>query len=322
MTVKKAQLFSEESGLQEYLDEAKAGLDLQLQLLEPFFEGLRMRKRIEYVLQTRGKQLRYNMVLLAGESVGGEREKLQRLALAVELLHSASIVHDDVLDRDAFRRNALSAQAKWGVREAVLVGDALASLALVLCKGYPQDVFDLMATTCLQLSDGEYMDLETTRDVFSETEYMILLKKKTASLFKAAAQCGALAAGGAQSEVEALGIFGENYGVAFQIRDDLADGTDSQEFLVTLPIIRLYDASDRNERLFLERLVSERERRGLANNRLPGDFRAMLEKCGAVTYCAEKIDSHVEKAVTALVSLKESPFKRYLCQMAESLRFV
>ncbi len=322
MTAKKAQLFSEEGGFQEYSDEAKAGLDLQLQLLEPFFDCLRMRERIEYVLQTRGKQLRYKMVLLAGESVGGEKEKLQRLALAVELLHSASIVHDDVLDRDAFRRNVLSAQAKWGVREAVLVGDALASLALVLCKGYPQEVFGLMATTCLQLSDGEYMDLEATRDVFSEKEYMILLEKKTASLFKAAAQCGALAAGGAQSEVEALGIFGENYGVAFQIRDDLADGTDSEEFSVTLPVIRLYDAADENERLILEKLVLEKERRGLTSDRLPGDFRARLENCGALKYCAEKIDSHVEKAVTALVSLKESQFKGYLCQMAESLRVV
>jgi geranylgeranyl pyrophosphate synthase len=261
------------------------------------------------------------MVLLAGESVGGEKEKLQKLALAVELLHSASLVHDDVLDRDVFRRNALSAQAKWGVREAVLVGDALASLALMLCKGYPQEVLDLMVDTCLQLSDGEFMDLETTRNVFSEPEYLVRVKKKTASLFRAASQCGALAAEGSFGEVEALGIFGENYGIAFQIRDDLVDGAEPGEFRVTLPIIRFYQNAGKKDRVFLESLVSKRLGGSVSGN-ADGDFRMKLDKCGAVPYCVERIDSHVNKAVGALSQLRESPLKGYLCQMAESLRFV
>ena len=133
------------------------------------------------------------MVLLSGESVGGNREDLRKLALAIELLHLATLVHDDILDEDLFRRDALSVHAKWSVKEAVLVGDILASLSFVLCKGYKREILDVMIDTCMQLSDGEYSDVELAKTTLSEKEYFKKIEKKSASLFKAACECGVLA---------------------------------------------------------------------------------------------------------------------------------
>ena len=159
----KAQVVSSESGIQSYFDKARITLDSQLQSLMPKVETLRLHKQIEYALQTKGKGLRSAMVLLAGESVGADRKNLEKLALGIELFHLATLVHDDILDQDLFRRNALSVQAKWSVKEAILVGDALASLGLSLGRDYSKKILDIMTNTCLQLSDGEYLDVKTTK---------------------------------------------------------------------------------------------------------------------------------------------------------------
>jgi geranylgeranyl pyrophosphate synthase len=330
MSAKKTQIASDKSPLQLYFEEAKTLIDADLQALAPVISELKLHDQIEYALQTEGKRLRSSLVFLCGESVSGRREDLRSLALAVELLHSATLVHDDILDQDLFRRNTLSVQARWSVKEAILVGDALASLALRLCRGYGDQILDVMAETCLQLSDGEYMDVELANEGASEADYLEKVKKKSASLFKAAAQSGALAAGSSASEASALAGFGENYGVAFQIRDDVADATltadkepsDLNEYRATLPLIHLRQNAPENAQKLLHKLTSKSAKSMdlLGKRELLDKLRVCFEDSGSFVYCADKIDAYADRALACLAPLRETPYKTLLAQMADSLR--
>ena len=229
-------------------------------------DELKLQRQIEYALKTRGKRLRATLVFLSGESAGGNREDLQKLALAIELLHLATLVHDDILDEDLFRRDSLSVYAKWSVKEAVLVGDMLASLSFALCKGYRREILELMMDTCMQLSDGEYIDVELARTTLSEKEYFKKIEKKSASLFEAACECGVLAADGSPADRSALRFFGENYGLAYQIRDDILDlaaskndvQLDLDKFRSTLPIIHAYENANKEKQSLIEGLLSKK----------------------------------------------------------------
>ncbi len=324
----KVQVVSSKSGLQSYFNEAGLALNSQLQNLMPIIQKLRLRKQIEYALQARGKRLRSTIVFLSGESVGANKLHLQKLALGIELLHLATLVHDDILDHDEFRRNALSVQTMWGVKEAILVGDAFASLGLSLGKNYPKEVLAIMVNTCLQLSDGEFMDVKMTPETLSEEYYLEKTRKKSASLFKAAAECGAIAGGGSEHEIRSLREFGENYGLAFQIRDDLTDFSSSKnrvpsdlnEFRATLPIIHLNQKLGKDAHATIGRLINnERDSGGCARTLLK-ELESLLKKSGSVDFCFGRIDYYIQEAISSLEPLRESIYKNYLKQMAKTLR--
>ncbi len=328
MEDKKVQVIHDHTEQLFCVESARKMLEAEFQNLMPIIRKLRLREKIEYMLRTEGKLLRAELVVLSGQSVGGNVEKLQRLALAIELLHSATLVHDDILDRDLFRRNVLSVQAKWGVKEAVLVGDALASLSLGLCGEYRKEIVEIMAYTCLQLTDGEYMDVETSNAELTEEHYLEKVKKKSASLFKAATQCGALVSEASPAEVECLAKFGENYGVAFQIRDDITDITslennmppDLNEFRVTLPVIHLYETAGTGVQLLLERLLASKM--GLSEKRfLLSELLINIGNSGSLLYCQRKIDFYVNRATAELSELRDTVYKTSLIEMAESLRY-
>ncbi len=326
MTTKNTYNYTNET-LCKYVEATKAVLDSQLKSLNPTIRTLRLRKQIEYALQSRGKLLRATMLLLSGESVGGNRKRLEKLALAIEMLHAASLVHDDILDREIFRRNALSVQARWSVKEAVLVGDALASLALGICRGYGNEILDAMASACLQLSDGEYMDVSMSQFASSEKEYFEKAKKKTGALFRAAAKCGAIAAKGERSKVEALANFGENYGVAFQIRDDMEDVSklenetpaEFMEVRSTLPIVLLHRNGSKVFRTLIKKLSSA-ESAGMEQKMLFRELRASLEQQGCLRQCRVEVDVHIKSGVEFLNVLDDSTSKACLVQMANQLR--
>ncbi|MGD0645820.1 MAG: polyprenyl synthetase family protein [Candidatus Bathyarchaeia archaeon] len=311
---------------QSYYQGIKDAINSELKSLLPTIDELKLQRQIKYALQTNGKRLRATLVLLSGESAGGNREHLRKLALAIELLHLATLVHDDILDEDLFRRNTLSVYAKWNVKEAILVGDILAALALALCKGYEREILNVMIDTCMQLSDGEYNDVELAKTTLSENEYLRKIEKKSASLFKAACECGALAANGSPNEITALRFFGENYGLAYQIRDDVLDAEaskndlqpDANKFRATLPIIHAYENSNNKKQALLKGLLSTKTQESL--KAFLNELSVNSEKSDSLSYCASKVDLYADKAVAGLSPLKESIFKDYLIQMAESLK--
>jgi geranylgeranyl pyrophosphate synthase len=303
----------DERKYQAYLREAREELSSEISGFLQRISGLRLSEKIIYTLQSRGKLLRPTLVLLSGQSVGGNREFLKKLALTIELLHDATLVHDDILDNDHFRRDAPAVHSKWGVRSAILVGDALASLSLNLSAEYDKEVFKVVSQACLLLCDGEYMDAAEVTNEASEQNYLEKIKKKSASLFKAAAQCGAIAGGGTAAEVESLAKFGENYGMAYQISDDLSDIASLKDGLIpgqndfqTLPFIHLYEATGKREKDF--------------QDLSPEKLYAVLEYFGCLGYCFNKIKDYLKNAVENLEHLRDTVYKSYLVKMVDDLR--
>jgi geranylgeranyl pyrophosphate synthase len=289
--------------------------------------NLRLNEKIVYVLQTRGKLLRPTLVLLSGQSVGADKEPLKKLALAIELLHEATLVHDDILDDDSFRRNAVAVHAKWGVRDAILVGDALASLSLNLAAEYGKEISKVVSQACLLLCDGECMDALMASAEFSERDYFEKIMKKSASIFRAATLCGAIAGGGSSLENDSLAEFGENFGIAYQIRDDLSDiislregATPNLNDFQTLPLIHMNSAANSLEKNFLQSFLSEKVENGSERKITPEKLYECLENAGSIAYCTERINGYLNRAVASLEPLKKSIYKSYLIKMADSLR--
>jgi len=329
MANEQVEIISDKDGYGSYLEEARRLVDDEITGLLPQLTDLGLGKKIAYILQTRGKRLRPVLVMLSAQSVGGQIEPVKKLALAIELLHAATLIHDDVLDQDTFRRNAPTINAKWGVRDAVLVGDALASLSITLSADYGKDITKIMSQTCLLLSDGEYMDVENAHKNLRESDYLETIKRKSASLFKAATQCGAIAAGASRDEVDALAKFGENFGLAYQIKDDLSDVTalenaipqDINEFRATLPIIHFCESAKPNVRqMFFDTVAAIKSQGPAEKTALINKLHQDLESVGSLSYCADRINHYIDKAVACLKPLKESVYKAYIIQMADSLR--
>jgi geranylgeranyl pyrophosphate synthase len=261
--------------------------------------------------------------------VGGCIESVKKLALAIELLHAATLIHDDILDQDSFRRNMPTVNARWGVRDAVLVGDVLASLSLNLSADYGRDVVNILSRTCMLLSDGEYMDVENAYKTLNERNYTETIKRKSASLFKAATQCGAIAAGASRDEINALADFGETFGLAYQIKDDLSDVTalgntipqDINEFRATLPVIHFCESVEPSQReAFFEEVAAVKSQGSAEKANLLASLHSNLESAGSLRYCTARINQYIDNAVASLEPIKESFCKAYMVQMADSLR--
>jgi octaprenyl-diphosphate synthase len=319
----------DKNGYEAYLEEARRLVDREISDCMPIIADLALFERIRYVLQTRGKRLRPILVMLSAQSMGGSIQHVKRLAVSIELLHAATLIHDDILDQELFRRNAPTVNSKWGVRDAVLVGDALASLSLNLTADYGKDIIKIMSQTCLLLSDGEYMDVENAHERPTESDYLEMIKRKSASLFKAATQCGAIAAKASHDEIDAVAGFGENFGLAYQIKDDISDVTalensipqDINEFRANLPIIHFLESLEPDAReAILEAIGSVKTQSHTEKVTFLGNLNKSLENTESLRYCAAKVNQYVDDAISSLEPVKESVYKAYLIKMAESLR--
>ncbi len=316
-----------ERAYQTYLEETSKEMESEISSLSRKVADLRLSEKIVYVLRTRGKLLRPTFVLLSGQSVGAEKEPLKKLALAIELLHEATLVHDDILDNDNFRRNAVAVHARWGVKDAILVGDALASLSLNLAADYGREISKVISQACLLLCDGECIDALTPGTEMNESNYLEKITKKSASLFKAATLCGAIAGGGSPLESDGLAGFGENFGLAFQIRDDLADVSSLREGeapnlndLQTLPLIYMNSMANASEKRAFQSFLAEKPEDRSKRKVTPEKLFEFLENTGSISYSERKINSYIDRAVECLGPLKQSIYKSYLIEMADSIR--
>ena len=246
----------------DVLDKIKAPVAAEL---EQFREAFRktlysdnplLEQAVEHLLKAPGKQLRPLLVLLAARMVGEVNEKVIRVALALEMLHTASLVHDDVVDESDRRRGLPSVNALLSNQVAVLAGDFVLSKALE-CAAQTEDVrvVRYIAQLGQSLADGELLQLDSQdSEVLSEAVYFDIIGRKTASLFSLCARLGALAAGGSEAEAERLAQYGKLIGICFQLRDDVFDygtaevgkplGNDMKEGKLTLPTIYAVVHSD------------------------------------------------------------------------------
>ena len=281
-----------------------------------------------------GKRLRPLLTLAAAEACGYEGPLEGAggdalLAAAVELIHAATLLHDDVVDDSALRRGLSTANVVFGNKESVLVGDFLFARAFELMVGTgSMRVLGILSAASCTISEGEVLQLETQANLATtEGMYEAVVRAKTAALFSAATRSGAALAGAPAPIEAALTAYGDRFGVAYQIVDDALDyesdeaatgkrtGDDFREGKVTLPVILAYAAArDADERAFWERTIGAGEQRG-------GDFdraRALIARDGLVERSLGVARNHAEAAARALRALPDTPLRAALEALALS----
>ncbi len=261
----------------DYLSRIKQPIENELSDFNDLFnqalshtDGL-LSQALAYIRQRTGKRMRPMLILLMARNYGKVSSVTQNAAVGLELLHTASLVHDDVVDESEERRGQASVNATYDNKVAVLVGDYLLSTAL-LHVAYTKNtnIVRYLAELGRTLASGEILQLSNiTNDKISEDVYYQVIKQKTAALFEACCAIGALSAGASEEEIECAKRFGQNLGIIFQIRDDIFDYYDSQQIgkptgndmaegKLTLPVIYALNSSDDNSMLKLAYKVKER----------------------------------------------------------------
>ena len=184
---------------------------------------------LHYIIKRKGKQMRPMFVFLSAKMFGEIKDETYRAASMIELLHTATLVHDDVIDESNLRRGFFSINALWKNKVAVLVGDFLLSRGLLLAvKNKDFQLLEIMSATVEEMSEGELLQIEKTRKLnITEDEYFEIIKKKTATLISACCEAGASSSKTSFENIQTMRYFGEKVGVAFQIKDDLFDYTQS-----------------------------------------------------------------------------------------------
>ncbi|WP_058367303.1 polyprenyl synthetase family protein [Haloparvum sedimenti] len=212
----------------EYLERRVALVDERLETLIEEVEPDALSERLSHVVLAGGKRVRPAVTVLACEAVGGDPDEAVEFAVGVELVHNASLVVDDIIDRSDVRRGTPSAWAEYGYGPAIVASDGLLGEAFALFSA-DERAMRIVAEALVELGEGEATEL--VNRPASEPEYMTLARRKTGALFRAAAELGAVAGGADPFVVESFGDYAERVGVAFQIRDDVLDATADAEAL-------------------------------------------------------------------------------------------
>jgi len=285
-------------------------------------------KQISDVLQVlseqQGKMLRPAMVLLCGKLFGRIGREHIEFSAMVELIHIASLLHDDVIDKAQLRRGHPSANALWGNTAAVLLGDFLLSKAFLLAAASACDgAAELLGQTAQVLCVGELkQNLFKGRFDLTEQDYFQMIEAKTAALFRCSCQLGAMASGASKDQQENLGQFGYQIGLAFQIADDLRDvlssekqegktlGTDLLQEKFTLPVIHWINQNNGQKQTRSEQAAALKD---------PEQLMGQMRLSGSIDYAMEQAELRIEQAKQSLSPLAESPAKEALLFFADEI---
>ena len=297
-------------------------MDKELSSLAESISHMSLTPQLNSVLLSRGKRLRSVMLMECAELVGGSREEALPLGIAIELLHAATLVQDDIIDKEEERRGKMSLYRKWSVGDAILVADCLICLAIDKAADFGEDVLKTIARTGLELCDGEHLDLNSLLDTTLEDEYFSSVKGKSASLFRTAAYCGGLVGGGDISQINLLADFGNYFGIAYQIKDDVTDfrerdgiSRDLKNAKPTLPIIHLYENCNRETRETIKD-VFNLHRIDAQNVR---EIRRELRKAGSLEYSLSVLNQMADQARLVLTYFAECEPKSCLNHLVDIL---
>jgi octaprenyl-diphosphate synthase len=305
-------------------------IEQELKILESRFQQLiktdvaLIKKIFNYIVLTKGKRLRPMLLFLCGNLQGKLTEKSYAAAVIVELLHTATLIHDDVVDNSELRRGSPSVNSIWDNKIAVLIGDYLfAEVLSGLSDLDDLKLIQVISNVTKQMSQGELLQMEKAQDFqMDEATYFRLISNKTASLTAATCQLGAMTSTQADPEhVGNLRVFGEKLGLAFQIKDDLLDfqgsteklgkpiGKDLLENIITLPI--LFSLNQVDQKTSAEIL-------SLLNNGQMNRERivAFVQQTGGIEYAMQQADHFIQQALECLDRYPDSPYKRSLILLA------
>jgi len=281
----------------------------------------------EYLLLSGGKRFRAKLLLLSAKLCGYQGDRHISMASLVEFIHTATLLHDDVVDRAELRRGMNSANAIWGNEASVLVGDFLFTKCFsLMVENGNWKILQTMSKATTLLAEGELMELLKTNDLtLSEETYLSIVARKTASLISAATQIGAILGEVSEEKEKALFSFGRDVGMAFQLIDDNLDytskeeefgkkiGTDLQEGKITLPLIHTLNQCDSKEKAMIEKIVQ-------SDPITPEDFSQvveLIEKYKGIQYTFDKAKRFIENAKQELRIFNPSKEKEALMAMAD-----
>ncbi len=311
------------------LNDIKAPIAREMEEFEQKFRAsmhtrvLLLDKIMNYIVKRKGKQMRPMFIFLSAGTCGKITESTFRAASLIELLHTASLVHDDVVDDANYRRGFFSINALWKNKIAVLVGDFLLARALMLSVDHKEfDLLTIGTESVKEMSEGELLQMEKARQLdISEEVYFQIIQQKTASLIASCCAMGASSAGADQATVDKMKTFGLRIGMAFQIKDDLFDygddtigkpvGIDIKEKKMTLPLIHaLSKASWLEKRKIIGIVRNESEKVGKVKEVI--DF---VRGSGGIEYAKQVMERYYQQALEMLSDFPESNYKESLANL-------
>ena len=277
-----------------------------------------------YIVGSGGKRLRPMLLLLAAKSLGYTGSNHLILAAVIEFIHTATLLHDDVVDESELRRGKESANAVWGNSVSVLVGDYLYSSAFeMMVRTNNMRVMDILSKTTTAIAEGEVLQLlNCNNPATSEQKYLDVISRKTAILFSAATKLGAVISNTTPEIEESLAAYGQHLGIAFQLIDDALDYKSTQEELgknlgddlaegkPTLPLIHAIAAGSEQQAEIVRNAIKEGNRDAF------NEVYNIVKDTDAIAYTEQRADEEVGKAIAALTPLPDSDFKEAMIQLA------
>ncbi len=313
------------------LDDIKAPIAREMEEFEQKFRSsmhtkvLLLDKVLTYIVKRKGKQMRPMFVFLSAGTCGQITESTFRGASMIELLHTATLVHDDVVDDSGYRRGFFSINALWKNKIAVLVGDFLLSRGLNISVEHQEfDFLKIVNDSVNEMSEGELLQLEKSRHLdISEEIYYQIIRQKTASLIASCCAVGATSAKADPGVVQKMKLFGQHIGMAFQIKDDLFDygddeigkplGIDIKEKKMTLPLIYALSKASWMEK---RKIISIVKREGDKPKRVR-EVIEFVKQSGGIDYAKSIMEKYYQQALALLNDFPDSDYKKSLVQLVQ-----
>jgi len=315
------------------VEQIKLPIQNEMELFEEKFKASMLTKvpllnRITYyIVRRKGKQMRPMFVFLVAKMVsnGGFDERTYRGASVVELIHTATLVHDDVVDDSNRRRGFFAVNALWKSKIAVLVGDFLLSKGLLLSIDNEDfDLLKLISIAVKEMSEGELLQIEKARKLdITEAIYFEIIRQKTATLIAACCGIGAASVGANQETVQQMRKFGEYIGIAFQIKDDLFDysdekigkptGIDIKEQKMTLPLIYTLNTCSEKDKNWIINSVKKHNK----EKKRVKEVITFVKENGGIEYTISKMNDYKNRALSILENYPTSPYKDSLIKMID-----
>jgi len=314
------------------LDDLLRPIQAELNSFQHYFENslkshvFLINQVMKYVIAQKGKKMRPMLLLLSAKLSGEYTEQTYSAATLVEVLHTATLVHDDVVDEAETRRGLPSINSIWRNKISVLIGDYLFSKALVkmVALKHPE-MLELLANTANKLVTGEIDQIDRARsDTMTEDAYYAMIEDKTASLLATGCKLGAMTTSDDQKVWDALYEYGRNFGIAFQIKDDLFDfegrassvgkpiGLDVKHNMVTLPLIHALQQCDKQEQREFKRMIKKGSDKVIQQNVLE-----FINRYGGLEYTKQKLQDYSDKAKTTLSDFPDSAVKHSMIQFID-----
>ena len=298
-------------------DKFKSSLKTRVPLLD---------KIMHYIIKRKGKQMRPMFVFLCAKIFNNTQESTYTAASLIELLHTATLVHDDVIDEANFRRGVFSINALWKNKVSVLVGDFLLSRGLLLAVEKEEfGLLKIVSKAVKEMSEGELLQIEKTRRLnITEDIYFDIIRKKTAALISACCESGAASSGTSEENINLMKEFGEKVGIAFQIKDDLFDytqspligkptGLDIREKKMTLPLIYTLNNISKQEKRFIINTIKNDSKNSKKIERII----SLVKETKGLEFAEKKMNDYYNEALGFLEEIKDSEAKKSLIELVK-----